>query len=125
MQSGFGALFRSIAQLADGGYIAVGNPALVKVDSSGNLSWNSTDYNAYSVSASQDGGFVVAGGIGDLLSPNQEIWVATFAPESAVPPDETYPFPTIWIMAAVVIVAVAGVGLLVYFTHVKRSKRPY
>ncbi|MCW4044874.1 MAG: hypothetical protein NWE94_05090 [Candidatus Bathyarchaeota archaeon] len=114
MQSGFGALFRSIAQLADGGYIAVGNPALVKVDSSGNLRWNSTGYNAYSVSASQDGGFVVAGGLGDLLSPNQEIWVAKFAPESAFSPDGTSPpSPTAWVVVAVAVVSVVGIGLFV------------
>jgi len=83
---GFGALFRSITQTADGGYIAVGSPVLVKLDSSGNLEWNTTGYDAYSVVAIENGGFAVAGGQGDLISFNQELWAAKFAvTESALP----------------------------------------
>ncbi len=125
VHSSFGALFRSIAQLADGGYVAVGNPALVKLDSSGNLSWNVTSFNAYSVLASQDGGFLVAGGVGDLLSPNQEVWVAKFASESAIPFDETSPFTTIWIVIAGIVAVVIGAGIVVCFKKRKRASRGF
>ena len=125
-QPGFGALFRSIAQTTDGGYIAGGDPALIGLDSSGKMKWNSTAYDIYSISASQDGGFLVAGGLGDLVSPDQEVWVAKFVTESATPPDEKAPlpyessqFPTTWIVIAVIIVATAGIGLLVYLKKYK------
>ncbi|HII86055.1 TPA: hypothetical protein HA273_05750 [Candidatus Bathyarchaeota archaeon] len=122
VQSGFGALFRSIAQLADGGYVAGGEPALIVLDSLGKLKWNSTSYDAYCVLASRDGGFLVAGGQGDLVSPDQEVWIAEFASESPTPPDKTDSLsPTMWIVVALVTVTIVAVGLVVYFKKYKRK----
>jgi hypothetical protein len=113
-----GAEFRSIAQTIDGGYIVAGYPALVKLDSSGKLQWNVTTYNAHSVSPTEDGGFIVAGGQGNPTRSDQRIWLAKFAPESA---NEASPFSITWIVISVIIVAVAGIGLWIYFKKHKRQ----
>jgi hypothetical protein len=127
-----GAEFRSITQTVDGGYVAVGYPALVKLDSSGRLLWNVMTYNAYSVSQTEDGGFIVAGGQGNPTRSDQRIWLAKFAPESGTPsPNNRTPPsstnvtpPPFWatVLIAVVIVAVfaAGLGLLIYLIKRKR-----
>jgi len=63
------------------------------------------------VIATEDGGFTVVG------SKNNEVWLAKFAPESNASPDGSAPIPTAWVVATllvVVIVAVAGLGILVY-----------
>jgi hypothetical protein len=115
-----GDTFYSVVQTTDGGYIAVGHylshvdatplALLVRTDSSGNVQWNATygyaESRLSSVTLTTDGGFAVSGKL------NNTIWLAKFAPESAV--SET-PNLMVWIIAiAVVIVAVAGAGLLVY-----------
>jgi hypothetical protein len=122
--SGFGAILQSIAETTDGGYVAAGNPALIKLNSNGKPEWNMTSYNAYSVMPTKDSGFVVAGGQGDLTGPDQKLWVAKFAPESATPSPETpVPFSTallIAVIAMVIVVVGIGLGLLIYL--IKKSK---
>jgi hypothetical protein len=113
-----GAEFRSITQTVDGGYVAVGYPALVKLDPSGRLLWNVTTYNAYSVSQTEDGGFIVTGGQGNPRLSDQRIWLAKFAQESGNPSPTNEAPPPFWatVLIAVIIVAVfaAGLGLLIY-----------
>jgi hypothetical protein len=111
----YGATFRSVAQTDDGGYIAVGNPALVKVDSSGNLQWNTTHY-GNSVIVTSDGGYAIAGWQGDFIGSDQQLMLAKFAPESNTPPENTSPpVPTDWIVAATAIIAIsAAAGYLIY-----------
>ena len=41
-----------------------------------------TGYNAYSIASLKNGGFAVTGGQGDLIGPNQQLWVGVFAPET-------------------------------------------
>jgi hypothetical protein len=113
-----GAEFRSITQTVDGGYVAVGYPALVKLDPSGRLLWNVTTYNAYSVSQTEDGGFIVTGGQGNPRLSDQRIWLAKFAQESGNPSPTNEAPPPFWatVLIAVIVVAVfaAGLGLLIY-----------
>jgi hypothetical protein len=121
--------FLSVVQAASAeDYFAVGGFSFpsnagawfVRLDSSGNLLWNSTyaiidqktssDNVARSVVKTSDGGYVVAGAL------NSTVWLVKFAPESNAPPGNTSPpFPTTGIVVAVIIVAVVGLGLLVYF----------
>jgi len=115
-----GFWFLSVAQTGDGGYIASGySSALFKTDTYGDLQWYFSSSNdvsdvlgtANSVIATEDGGFTVVG------SKNNEVWLAKFAPESNASPDGSAPIPTAWVVATllvVVIVAVAGLGILVY-----------
>ena len=77
----FGSEFWSVAQTTDGGYVAVGIPSLVKVDSSGKMEWNMTGYLGYSVAALREG-CVVAGALGNLAASNQTLWVARIALET-------------------------------------------
>lgn len=117
--------FVSAMETTNGGFIAAGSynslALLVRFDTSGAYQWNTTYGQgnsdiATSVIATKDGGYVVTG----RLSNN--VWLAKFASESAVPPDETtFPFSAAWVVVAVIIVAVAGVGLWVYFKKHKRQ----
>mgnify|MGYP005844830735 CR=1 FL=1 len=118
--------FSSIILDSDGGYVTVGvyseNPAIVKMDSEGNILWNaSINGNPSSIILANDGTYVIVGT--DFASDGfpADIFLAKFAPESTVSPDETYPFPITWVVVAVIIVAVAGVGLWVYFKKQKRQ----
>ena len=81
-----GSEFFSVAQMTDGGYVAVGIPSLVKLDSSGKMEWNMTGYLGYSVVALSDG-FVVAGALGDLAASNQTLWVAKITMETGFKSD--------------------------------------
>jgi hypothetical protein len=72
--------------MTDGGYVAVGIPSLVKLDSSGKMEWNMTGYLGYSVVALSDG-FVVAGALGDLAASNQTLWVAKITMETGFKSD--------------------------------------
>ena len=126
--------FVSIVQATNGyGYFAVGGfsyPSdagswFVRLDSSGNILWNSTNAIhdgktssinvARSVVKTSDGGYAVTGAL------NSTVWLVKFAPEPPASPDNTSPppnhvspqFPTAWIVAVVIIVV--GIGLLVYF----------
>lgn len=114
-----GLSFVSVAQTVDGGYIAAESNALVKTDASGNVQWDTgnllSEKGLNSVIVTKDGGFAVAGGS------EYNVWLAKFAPESVVPPDETSSFPTIWIAIAAITVAVASIGLLVYFKKHKQQ----
>jgi len=124
-----GFWFSSVAQTGDGEFIGAGYSALFKIDCSGNLEWyltSATDVtdvlgSTDSVIAAEDGGFVVVG------SKKSSVWLAKFAPESTTIPDNTFPqpgetspFSTTCIVVAVIIVAVVGLGLLVYFKKRKR-----
>jgi hypothetical protein len=136
-----GSAFSSIVQAANGyGYFAVGGfsyPSdagawFVRLDSSGDLLWNSTRAihdakisslsTARSVVKTSDGGYAVTGAL------NSTVWLVKFAPEPPALPDNTSPppnpvspqFPTTLIVATVIIAAVIGLGLLVYFKKRKR-----
>jgi hypothetical protein len=115
-----GFWFLSVAQTGDGGYIAAGySSALFKTDAFGDLQWYFSSSNdvsdvlgtTNSVIATEDGGFAVVG------SKKDSVWLAKFAPESNASPNGPTPFPTTWVVATlivVVIVAVVGLGLLIY-----------
>jgi hypothetical protein len=81
----------------------------VKLDASGNLQWNVSTYNAYSVSPTEDGGFVVAGGQGNPTQSDEKSWLAKFAPSSAVPaiPSSAVAFILLLIAVVLVIAAIA------------------
>jgi hypothetical protein len=115
----------SAEQTCDGGYIAAGAlftsdddyAFLVRTDSSGKVLWNATyggsqDDRANSIVITDDGGYAFTG------TRDNNVWLAKFAPELP----NTGAFPITWIVAAVVIVAVVGVGLVVYFTKVKKKR---
>lgn len=97
---GFGAVLQSVAQTTDGGYVAVGNPALIKLDSTGKIVWNVTGYNANFVIPLKNGGFVVAGGQGDLTSSSQQLWIAEFDPETNGVPSSSVPELSTWTVPA-------------------------
>lgn len=109
-----GVSFVSVGQTGDGGYIAAESHELVKIDASGNVEWNTgnllSEKGLYSVIVTGDGSYAVTGGS------EYNVWLAKFAPESNPPPNEASPpFSTTWVVIAVIIVAVAAIGLLVYF----------
>lgn len=126
--------FTSVAQTTNrDGYFAVGgfsDPSdydvwFVRLDSSGDLLWDSTydiprgDYRhqnaARSVVKTSDGGYAVVGAL------NGTIWLVKFAPESNAPPENT-PFPTTLLIAvAIIVVIVAGVGLGLLIYLIKRK----
>ena len=135
-----GSAFSSIVPAASGvGYLAVGGFGdpydvwFVRLDSSGDLLWNSTyniprgDYRhqnaARSVVGTSDGGYAVTGTL------NSTVWLVKFAPEPNVLPDNTSPppdhvspqFPTTWIVAIVIMVVAVTVGLLFYFRKRKNK----
>lgn len=100
----------TVIQSPDGGYLAAGQ-TLIKTDSAGSVQWsNATPGLVTSMIVTKDGGYAVAG-----FTYSNSIWLIKFVPESAIPPDETSPFSITWVVAAVIIVAVVGIGLLVYF----------
>ncbi len=123
--------FGSAMEISNGKYVVAGAydslALLVGFDSSGNYLWNATyggtvgeSNGARSVIVTNDGGFAVAGSL------DNNVWLAKFAPETATPPDNSSPdrtsppFPATWIVAAVIILAVVGIGLLVYLKKRKR-----
>ena len=109
-----GRAFVSVAQTGDGGYIAVCRDALVKAYMSGSVQWTALDFDAglgdiASVTATEDGGFIVVGSL------NDKVWLAKFAPESNTSPDDSETIPTSWIVAILIMaVIVIGLGLVVY-----------
>jgi len=140
--------FTSIVQSTDGeGYFAVGgfsvpddeSPGILfaRLDSSGNLLWNSTypiskdtwAYNtAYSIIRTSDGGYAVAGTFED------NVWLVKFAPDSDVPPDGDSPpdtndlpddtspvFPEAWFVTTVISAVIVGASLVIYFKKIKRQ----
>jgi hypothetical protein len=119
--------FLSVAQTGDEGYVVAGRYGrswLVRTDSLGNVQWNMTGDalgGAASVIVTNDGGYAVAGS--HLTTPgtsDETVWLAKFAPESAVPES---PNSMVWIIATtVVIVAAVGVGLVVYLRKHKRQR---
>ena len=115
-----GTYFVSVSQTADGGYLAAKENLLVKTDASGNVQWDTgnllNDKGLYSVLVTNDGGYAVAGGSG------YNVWLAKFASESNISPnDSSTPLSTTWIVVAIIVVAVVGVGLLVYFKKRKHK----
>ena len=115
-----GIYFVSVSQTADGGYLAAKENLLVKTDASGNVQWDTgnllNDKGLYSVLVTNDGGYAVAGGSG------YNVWLAKFASESnSSPNDSSTPLSTTWIVVAIIVVAVVGVGLLVYFKKRKHQ----
>jgi len=113
--------FKSVAQIGDGGYLAVGKVTLVKTDASGNVQWHLYDFDAdfedaASVISTGDRGFAVVGSL------NGNVWLTKFASELAVPGGW---ISSVWVIAVVAAVIVAGtvdVGLLFYFK--KRTLSP-
>ena len=117
-----GGRFVSVVQIANGDYVAAGEyflveddgALMVKTDEFGKIEWNAKywekgtyhDNEASSVIATADGGFAVVGTLDD------SIWLAKFAPESAV--SELLSFIAVWVTVTV------GVGLLVYFKKRKQ-----
>jgi hypothetical protein len=128
--------FISVAQEKTGQYVAFSHLQIVSMDIFGNELWNesyndaetsessianSTSTYAASGIVSNDGSLVVVGSANDLIDNTYDFWAAKFVPESATPPGETSPpSPTTLIVIAVIILAVAGVSLLVYFKKHKR-----
>jgi len=125
--------FASAVETGDGGIFAVGvsgsnpysnaemSPLLIKTDQFGNVLWKLTGYAgfwdtgvAYSGIVTDDGSYVVTGSV------NDDVWLAKFAPESNIPPDDGSPdtqspqFSTTLILAVVIIVGAVAVGLSVY-----------
>ena len=104
------------------------------MDSSGNILWNSTSAIqdgktsainvARSVVKTSDGGHAAVGAL------NSTVWLVKFAPESTALPDETssppdyipYLSPTGWLVTIIVVVAVVGVGLLLYFIRPRKNE---
>ena len=122
--------FASVVQTGDGGFFAVGSfgsgldahPLLVKTDQFGNVQWSITDYagflgNSYVSQGmvTNEGAYVVVGKM------NDSVWLAKFAADEPEPPFSSY---VVLIAAGVATVAVASIGLLVYFKKRKRSKTP-
>jgi hypothetical protein len=112
--------FGSVAQIGDGGFLAVGDVALVKMDASGDVEWYLKDFDdglgdAASVASTGDGGFAVVGILDGM------VWLAKFAPEIAVPGGW---ISSVWVTAVVavaVVVAVVDVDLLFYFKRKRRD----
>ena len=115
-----GQFFRSVAQSADGGYVMAGwygDAWLVKVNSSGTVSWTASyvdiggPRSSYSVVATSDGGYAVAGQLANSL------WLAKFAPEPTPSPkgDSLEPFPISLIAVSIFAVAVIATSFLFYF----------
>jgi hypothetical protein len=101
---------QTIAQTIDGRYVFSSGEGLFQIDSNGKVESNFTLVGvANAVVATMDGGFALTGQL------DNTVWLVKFAPESAIPPDETSPFPTTWIVISVIVAAVVGIGLLVYF----------
>jgi hypothetical protein len=110
-----GLSFVSVKQTADGGYMAVKGNELVKTDASGNVQWDTGSLlsgDLYSIIVTKNGGYAVTG------TSNYAVLLAKFAPESA---NEASPFSITWIVISVIIVAVAGIGLWIYFKKHKRQ----
>ena len=57
----------------------------------------------------------------DYESQNENEQYTPFGYGTVPPPDTTPPFPVTWIVATIVIVAVSGTALLVYFAKVKKT----
>jgi hypothetical protein len=126
-------VFSSAVQTRDGGYVVAGATYpiydglawIVKTNASGNMEWNVTyepvkgsNSIANWIVETNDGGYAFTGskGVGRGYTEPGDVWlvkIATTIPE---------PFPT-WIVATTVIVliAVVGVALLVYFRKVKKT----
>jgi hypothetical protein len=119
------ASYASIIQDIDGGYVVAGvdqssNYALIKLDSQGEILWTvSVDGNPSSVIATKDGSYVVTGTASS--SGLADIFLAKYVPNptaQSTAPQEYTP-PTIWILIAVLVVVVLGIGILIY-----RGKQP-
>lgn len=141
-------VFRSIVQSNDGeGYFAVGDFSIpdnqspgalfAKLDSSGNLLWNSTYRNskstwasntAHSIVRTSDNGYAVVGTLED------NIWLVKFAPDYIAPPeDDVLPdasddlpedkpvFTEAWFVTTVICSVIVGASLVIYFKKIKRQ----
>jgi len=139
-------VFRSIVQSNDGeGYFAVGDFSVpdnqspgalfARLDSSGNLLWNSTYRNskstwasntAHSIIRTSDNGYAVAGTLED------NIWLVKFAPDYVAPPDDnTLPdssddlpedvsvFTEAWFVTTIISAVIVGASLVIYFKKIK------
>jgi hypothetical protein len=99
--------FSSVEQTTDGGYIAAGGSALIKMTASGEVQWNLTGDSlcgaAYSVVVTEDGGFAVAG-----QDSGNVVWLAKFAPESQ------FSGSAVLIVAGLVAVTIVAVAFVVY-----------
>ncbi|MCG3164797.1 MAG: hypothetical protein POELPBGB_00556 [Bacteroidia bacterium] len=84
----------SIEQVADGGYIALVQGALIKLDSSGTIEWEtiiSPEVGFYSVVETDDYGYVAAGyKIIDTQTDDRDIYLQKFCPSGAVSWSQTF-----------------------------------
>ena len=121
----------AMVQTSDGGYALVGYTetsdaydkafCLVKTDANGNMEWNRTIrfsafHRANSLVETSDGGFALAGNTKSFGAGGYDFWLVRTNP--IVIPE---PFPTTWIVAAIVIVAAVGTAVLVYFRKIKKT----
>ena len=113
---------RALKDILDDGYLLYTSGGIMKVDSSGNVEW-SKRYPASirCLIQTEDKGFAYVStrceGMGVCY-----IWLVKIAPEpinQQTEPPPLEPLPTAWILIAVVIVAVMGIGLLVYLNKHK------
>jgi hypothetical protein len=134
--------FTSVAQTADGGYVAAGTfnaqfksssaTVVVKLDSLGNVTWAIEHQNRHnqlsSIIGTQDGGYAFTGYKALGRYPEiTDIWfVKNTLPSdfqgapsgfqaTLAPPEPPEPFLNTFVAASIITVAVVGVGLLVYF----------
>ena len=110
----------------DGGYAFCSSEALVKVDFEGNTSWVMGLNNGGSVVQTSDGGYAIAGtfyskGYSTFEEyPSSYVWImkienASSNPTPTAPTPTLEQFPTtLVIVSLVAVVAVVGLGLLVY-----------
>lgn len=117
-----GFWFLSVAQTAEGGYIAAGySSALFKTDALGNLQWyfsSTIDIsdvlgNTNSVISTRDGGFAVVG------SKKDNVWLAKFASESTV----LDVLSSEVLITAFVVIAATAVVTVATLVYLKKRKR--
>jgi hypothetical protein len=122
----------SLVQTSDGGFALAGYTItsndhlladflLIKTDNRGNMLWNQTYPGGAvlgypSLIQTVDGGFALSGGIGSFETRDYDFWLIK-TDAHAIPQSPS------WIVATIVIVtiAVVGVALFVYFVKVKKT----
>ena len=110
--------FRALKDSSGDGYLLYSNGYLMKIDSSGDVEWSKSYGDITSLIQTEDTGFAFTGSAPTKGRATTYIWAGKTAPEpisqqTETPPPE--PFFITWIVIAVVIVAVIGLGLFVYF----------
>jgi hypothetical protein len=117
---GFGDQVVAAKETTDGGFVAVGTPELIKLDSTGRLEWNATYYNAFSVDATKDNGFAVAGEQGISTGPDQKLWAAQFDSKSNISPTPSVPELSFFSIVTLSFLALSAT-VLFFVRRLKRS----